>query len=195
MRRSGLLYFALGVTTVISVGAVTNQVGSRAPAAGLALSSSSITFPDGTVQATAATSAPTALPVRCYSSTISAGNIEGLNCASGVSADSFGPTSGVAAGFFFVVSDVVIEPNHIAQTSTGFVAAEVHRTNSDGLFETTQEFKLSSDNESQHNSFAAPPFLVGEGEYVSCENSALSTTSISCTVLGYLTAEPEKLRL
>ena len=55
MKQSGLLYFALGVTTVISIGAVTNQLLPAAPA-GVALSGTGITFPDGTVQTTAAPS-------------------------------------------------------------------------------------------------------------------------------------------
>lgn len=59
MREKSLLYFALGVTTVLSLGAVTNQV-SSAPAKGLslALSDTGITFPDGTVQTTAASADP-----------------------------------------------------------------------------------------------------------------------------------------
>ena len=54
MSEKRWLYFALGVTTVISVGAVTNQLVPLAPATGLSLSDSAIMFPDGTVQTTAA---------------------------------------------------------------------------------------------------------------------------------------------
>lgn len=53
MKERSLLYFALGVATVLSLGAVTNQI-SSAPASGLLLSDTGITFPDGTVQTTAA---------------------------------------------------------------------------------------------------------------------------------------------
>ena len=56
MPEKGWLYFALGVTTVISIGAVTNQILPLAPATGLELNDSGITFPDGTVQTTAASS-------------------------------------------------------------------------------------------------------------------------------------------
>ena len=58
MTEKRWLYFALGVTTVISVGAVTNQLVPVAPATGLELSDSGITFPDGTVQSTAAARDP-----------------------------------------------------------------------------------------------------------------------------------------
>lgn len=47
------LYFALGVTTVISLGAVTNQLLPAEPA-GVAIGDTGITFPDGTVQTSAA---------------------------------------------------------------------------------------------------------------------------------------------
>lgn len=53
MTEKRWLYFALGVTTVISVGAVTNKLAPAVPA-GVALSDTGITFPDGTVQTTAA---------------------------------------------------------------------------------------------------------------------------------------------
>lgn len=54
MKGTRLVYFALGVLSVVSLGAFTNQVDPRAPAAGLALDNTGITFPDGTVQTTAA---------------------------------------------------------------------------------------------------------------------------------------------
>ena len=54
MTEKRWLYFALGVTTVISLGAVTNQLVPLAPASGVALSETGITFPDGTEQTTAA---------------------------------------------------------------------------------------------------------------------------------------------
>lgn len=54
MTENRWLYFALGVTTVISIGAVTNQLVPLAPATGVALSDTGITFPDGSVQTTAA---------------------------------------------------------------------------------------------------------------------------------------------
>lgn len=57
MKQSGLLYFALGVTTVVSIGAVTNQLVPAAPI-GVALSDAGITFPDGTLQTTAAAGNP-----------------------------------------------------------------------------------------------------------------------------------------
>ena len=57
MTEKRWLYFALGVTTVISIGAVTNQLVPAAPA-GVALSDTGITFPDGTVQTTAAAANP-----------------------------------------------------------------------------------------------------------------------------------------
>ena len=53
MKESRLIYFVLGVTTVVSLGAVTNQLAGLG-GAGLALSDTGITFPDGTVQTTAA---------------------------------------------------------------------------------------------------------------------------------------------
>ena len=53
MTEKRWLYFALGVTTVISIGSVTNQLGPLAPP-GVALSDIGITFPDGSVQTSAA---------------------------------------------------------------------------------------------------------------------------------------------
>lgn len=50
------LYFALGATTVLSLGAVTNQIQPLAPIPSdppLSISRTGITFPDGTVQTTA----------------------------------------------------------------------------------------------------------------------------------------------
>ncbi len=52
MSEKRWLYFALGVTTVISIGAVTNQLVPVVPA-GMAIGDAGITFPDGTVQTTA----------------------------------------------------------------------------------------------------------------------------------------------
>ena len=52
MKRNGLLYFALGVATVISLGAVTNQI-VPLTATGISLSDTGVTFSDGTVQTTA----------------------------------------------------------------------------------------------------------------------------------------------
>ena len=56
MSEKRWLYFALGVTTVISAGAVTNQLVPLTSTTGLGLSDAGITFPDGTVQTTAAQS-------------------------------------------------------------------------------------------------------------------------------------------
>jgi hypothetical protein len=58
MTEKRWLYFALGVTTVISIGAVGNQLVPLAPSPGLALSDTGVMFPDGTVQTTAALQDP-----------------------------------------------------------------------------------------------------------------------------------------
>ena len=55
MSERRFLYFALGVMTVVCVGAATNQIVPLVPA-GIALSNTGITFPDGSVQTTAAAS-------------------------------------------------------------------------------------------------------------------------------------------
>ena len=52
MTEKRWLYFALGVTTVISIGAITGQLVPLA-ATGMALNGQGIMFPDGTVQTTA----------------------------------------------------------------------------------------------------------------------------------------------
>jgi hypothetical protein len=53
MTEKPWLYFALGVTTVISIGAVTNQLIPAVPA-GVALSDTGVIFPDGSEQTTEA---------------------------------------------------------------------------------------------------------------------------------------------
>ena len=50
MRDRRLLYFALGVTSVLSLGAVVNQVSSPQSTSGLGLNDTGITFADGTTQ-------------------------------------------------------------------------------------------------------------------------------------------------
>jgi len=57
MREKSLLYFALGVTAVLSLGATANQV-SRGSTSGVAIGDNGITFPDGSVQTTAASADP-----------------------------------------------------------------------------------------------------------------------------------------
>ena len=57
MTEKRWLYFALGVTTVLSLGAVTNQLVPFVPP-GVTLDDSGITFPDGTIQTTAAVGGP-----------------------------------------------------------------------------------------------------------------------------------------
>lgn len=54
MTEKCWLYFALGVTSVISLGNVFNQIVPLATDGGIALSDTGIAFPDGTVQTTAA---------------------------------------------------------------------------------------------------------------------------------------------
>ncbi|MDX1501482.1 MAG: hypothetical protein R3325_03895 [Thermoanaerobaculia bacterium] len=54
MKPNGLVYFAFGWTTLISLGAAFNQV--VAPPSTLSLGDTGIVFPDGTVQTTAAKS-------------------------------------------------------------------------------------------------------------------------------------------
>jgi hypothetical protein len=54
MGEKRFLYFALGLLAVVSLGAVTNQFAPLAPTSGLAFSDTAITFPDGTMQLTAA---------------------------------------------------------------------------------------------------------------------------------------------
>ena len=53
-KQSRWLYFALGVTTVISLGGVVNQVSSAARDSGVILGNDGIRFPDGSLQTTAA---------------------------------------------------------------------------------------------------------------------------------------------
>lgn len=54
MTQKPWLYFALGIVTVISLGAVTNQIVPLAPGDGMSFSDTSIRFADGSEQSTAA---------------------------------------------------------------------------------------------------------------------------------------------
>lgn len=58
MGENRFLYFALGVLSVVSLGAITNQAAPVAFSTGVVLSETGITFPDGTVQTTAAPADP-----------------------------------------------------------------------------------------------------------------------------------------
>ena len=94
-------------------------------------------------------------------------------------------------GYYFVIADVLIEPNHASLTTDGFVFARLKYF---GL-ERFQDFKLSPDLSSQMYNFTAAPFVMDEGTWLAVENAPSSTVSIAVTVTGYLTDQPEKLRL
>ena len=79
--------------------------------------------------------------------------------------------------------------------TNGYVYATLDQKNSLGGTPGSQDFKLPLDNESQSNSFTAPLLVLGSGDYLRVHNRSQSTHSFSVTVTGYLTAQPEKLRL
>ena len=99
------------------------------------------------------------------------------------------------AGYFFVVTDVTMRAWHSSATSTGWVRAGVASKSASGYTGDYFVTTLGSDNEAQLRSFNAPILVLVEGEYLIANNASSSTSSIDVIVAGYLTDQPEKLRL
>ena len=186
MTEKRWLYFALGVTTIISLGAVTNQLVPVAPA-GVALTDAGITFPDGTEQTTAATNEPDAWPMICEDDSIAVDTTDNLSCSSvlSVPGGSFGFGDPVPSGYYFLVTDFHLEAN--TSTQTGYLQV---RLEASGYSDVT--FKLPDDVPTQTSSFRSPILIVPAGSYLSVRNTSSSDHTAEVRVTGYLTSNPER---
>jgi hypothetical protein len=108
---------------------------------------------------------------------------------------SFGPGDGVPAGYYFVFADSLVQPTHTSAVTTGFVWARLGHYDSKAALVDFHDFELSSESETQANSFTAPLFVLAAGDYLAVSNPGTSTHTLAIAVTGYLTDQPEKLRL
>jgi hypothetical protein len=103
---------------------------------------------------------------------------------------SFGPGDGVPAGYFFLVTDVYLEPATTA-VETGFIGIELRRMNNLGSEVRRLEFKLPGDLPSALFSFSAPNLILTEGDYLETKSFPGSTKRMAVHVSGVLTTTPQ----
>jgi hypothetical protein len=178
-----------------------------------------ITFPDQSDQQSAAYSksetntllaslAPTeAWPMVCKT-TVLDGNIpvdlsyHTLFCRSpqsGVPGGTIGSGAGVASGYFFVVTDVLANCG-LGVNCDGVFFRLTRRNISDRIDIETWVFPVSSTTPAGDKSvavqFAGPLMILGAGDYLVGLGSLSQTSGhfVYAQVMGYLTANPERLR-
>jgi hypothetical protein len=122
MTEKRWLYFALGVTTVISIGAVTNQIAPMASGSGVAVDDTGIIFPDGSVQMTAAPRDPR----RAFYLTISTYNGDQVDGTDGNG-------GGVCApGFHFASLYEILDVSTLRYATDTEGGGDVYRTGDSG---------------------------------------------------------------
>lgn len=181
--RSRNFYLAIGIIGLLSMGAV-------------GIDSGGVRFPDGTFQTTAASAQPEAWPMHCDNTSLDIDASSALTCLSvlAVPGGSFGPGDGVPAGFFFLVTDVYLEPA-TNSVETGFIGIELKQMNNLDIEVRRLEFKLPGDLPSGLFSFRAPNLILTEGDYLETKSFPGSTKRMAVHVSGFLTAAPQMLSL
>jgi hypothetical protein len=166
-------------------------------AAPVSVRSDGIEFPDATVQTTAAAAAVEAHPQHCAHTTgLIPNQTVVLNCFSYRTGDTPWGVSGVPAGFYFVVTDVALEPDN-AITETGDIGFNLLQSYncedaspSDRL---RRRFRVVPNLQTTTWSFRAPTLLLPPGDCLRVTVDAGITVPILVTVTGFLTTNPERL--
>lgn len=142
-------------------------------------------FPDGSVQLSAV--APSeAWPQHCYhAGSLESGETLDLTCYSHIQepGGTWGSSSGVTAGYYFLVTDVLIE------SYTDGVKTVVTLTHSyPGGNLLSRKFRLSPTGDSKLYSFVSPTMHLPEEHWLKVSNSGAS--SVKVDVMGWLTNNP-----
>jgi hypothetical protein len=171
MKRTGLLYFALGVKTVLSLGAVTNQLVPLTTDS-VGISGTGITFPDGTEQTTAAASATSAVPCYCLGG-VGVGFEYTVTCRYGAGDSSF---TSVPTGQVLMVKDVLIQRNNLA--TTGLSIVYLGRDSGSTIPSGLERLKFTGGPEAASFHFEAPFLVLEAGEALQVYNSGSSSFPI-----------------
>lgn len=185
----GLKTFAAGACAAFLAGVV--------GAAPTSVRSDGIEFPDATVQTTAAAAAVVAHSQHCYHpGSVSAGETIVLTCYSFHPGDIGWGASGVPAGLYFVVTDVLLEPDTIT-VDTGDVGFTLwHSYNCEDASpgnSLSRRFRVVPNLQTTAWSFRAPTMLLAPGHCLRVTGSTGITVPIKVTITGFLTANPELL--
>lgn len=166
-------------------------------AAPMTVRSDGLEFPDATVQTTAAAAAVAAHPQHCYHS----GSLDGsetlvLTCYSLHPGDTTWGANGVPDGYYFVVTDVLLDP---ATTSTdagdvGFILWHSYDCETAPGNRLSRSFRVVPDLQTTSWSFRAPTMILTSGDCLRVTGDAGITVAADVTVGGFLTASPELLR-
>lgn len=181
MTDNRLLYYALGVLTVVSIGAVS-------------IGDDGVVFPDGSVQTTAAP--PAAWSMTCALDSIQpTDSTSAIICRSNLSAPGgeFGDLEfddGVPEGYVFLVTDV-----HLHARAKGVVElllwVALPPAGGGDFHGQAAEFTLASDTPSHTFSFTSPLMIVPSGGGLQVEPGPSSAVIADIWATGYLTANPE----
>ena len=177
MKEKRWLFFALGVSAILSLGAVTNQIVPLSTGS-LALSEQGITFPDGSVQATAAVAGSEAVPCYC-SGSAERGTTASVQCWRSDDDTAF---TEVPSGQYFMVSDMVL------YSPAGSFRASVGKedTGAPGTVAPTVDIWGAGIPES-HRSFRAQYIVLAAGETLAMKNFAgVSAGTVTIHVSGFL---------
>jgi len=178
MKEKRWLYFALGVSAVLGVGAGTNWVASVDPP-GLTLGDQGIIFPDGSVQTTAATLGAGAVPCYC-DGWATEGTKVVISCWR---ADNDAGFSTVPAGQYLLISDVTMS---LAEVGDFWAALGKEIPGSVGLSRPTIEVTGPGFPDQIHRSFNAPHVVLAAGESLALRNLASSTGEVYIKASGFL---------
>ena len=149
MTEKRWLYFALGLATVISAGAVTNQLVPLAPASGVALSNQGIIFPDGSEQTTAAGNPDPP----CFNLTE-----RFVNCGNGTVTDTVNGLIYLENANCFGTQNWPVASQSAAALADGQCSLSDGSRAGDWRLPTTEEWKTILD-----SSCGTPPKIIGNG--------------------------------
>lgn len=177
MREKRWLYFALGVSTVLGMGAVTNQIAPLSTET-LALGEQGITFPDGSVQTTAASPGTAAVTFYCSASAEKGIKVQ-VECRR---ADDDSAFTQVPGGQYLLVSDMTL------YSPAGSFRVSVGKDDSGGTgtVEPTVEVFGEGTPAQTHRSFRAPHIALAAGEVLALRNTGTSTGTVTVHLSGFL---------
>lgn len=166
-------------------------------AAPMSVRSDGIEFPDATVQTTAAAAAVPAYSQHCYHfATLTAGETLVLTCYSFHPGDVGWGASGVPAGLYFVVTDVLLEPDTSTVDAGDVGFTLLHSSDCQDASPSNllgRRFRVVPNLQTTAWSFRAPTMLLSPGHCLRVTGSSGITVPIVVTVTGFLTANPELL--
>lgn len=162
----------------------------------MAIRSDGVQFPDGTLQTTAAAAAVEALPQHCFhASTLAASETLVLTCYSFLPGGGGWGASGVPAGKYFVVTDVMFHP--VTTSDTGDVVFSLRHSyeceTGTPSNRTSRDFRVVPNMQTTVWSFRAPALILIPGDCLRVLGGNGMTAAIVVSINGYLTANPELL--